>query len=126
MEKRNKQYNFFFIFNFRPIFWGVTIETRPGKYGKNLGILLNFVINNMPSGYKKAFLEELCNYSLEGRKKGTSPNSGCIYELQDIEKINVENPKELAKLIKEGLHLMYQKQTAAKILAELQKELTID
>jgi hypothetical protein len=59
------------------------------------------------------------------RKKGEAPNEGCTYELSDIVDIDMNQPEHLARLVKEGIHLMYQKQTAARVLAVLQDYLII-
>jgi hypothetical protein len=94
------------------------IETRSGKYGRNLAMFVSRVLDSIPAdqGYRKAFLNELQTYSLEPRKKGTLPGPGCVNELENIENIDINNPKHLAKLIKEGIHLMYQKRTVRKVL----------
>ena len=65
-------------------------------------------------------VKELRGYSLEGRKEGESRNSGCVHELV---KLDIENPEHLARLIKEGIHLMYQKQTASHVLNSLLENL---
>jgi len=98
-------------------------ETRAGKYGRFLATLLDYVFDTMPSDYKEDFVRELETYSFEPRKKGTPRGSGCVYELEDIDRIDVENPEDLAKLIKEGIHLMYQKQTAKKVMDSLLENL---
>ncbi len=98
-------------------------ETRPSKYGKNLAIWINHTIDTMPiekrKNYKTEFIEELRIYSFEPRKNGQPPNQGCVRELTDITEIDISNPKDLAKLVKEGIHLMYQKQTAASVINSL-------
>jgi hypothetical protein len=84
-------------------------------------VLINSIIDNMPENenYRKLFLEELNKYSLEGRKKGEKPSSGCVYELDNINEINPLNPDDVSKLVKEGIHLMYQKGTAKLVLKAL-------
>lgn len=64
-------------------------------------------------------IRELKKYSLEPRRKGEPRNSGCIYELEDIVNGEIKNPEHLARLIKEGMHLMYLKPTAARVLNAL-------
>ena len=68
---------------------------------------------------KTAFLKELKNYSLEPRKNGYPSNSRCVYELINLNECDLKKPKHLAKLVKEGIHLMYQKNTAAKVIKSL-------
>jgi len=94
------------------------IETRSGKYGRNLALFIGRVLDSIPADqkYRKSFLNELQTYSLEPQKKGTPPGPGCINELENIDQIDINNPQHLAKLIKEGIHLMYQKRTARKVL----------
>lgn len=107
-------------------------ETRAGKYGrKNLAILVSFVINSLEPEdsykrreYKKELMRELKKYSFEPRKKGSPRNSGSNYELLGIYCIELRNPLHLAKLIKEGIHLMYQKQTARRMFTSLVDSLT--
>jgi hypothetical protein len=105
-------------------------ETRAGKYGKHLGDLVEFVVDSQPiderSRYKDEFLAELGNYSSTPRKKGEPANEGCVHELSGIEVIDFNNPMHLALLVKESLHLMYQKQTSARALESLIKSLTIE
>lgn len=97
-------------------------KTRAGKYGKFLAILLdNYLDQSIPQlelylKYKFDLIKELNNYSFEPRKRGTPKNSGCAWELIDISELNLKDPKHLAKLVKEGIHLMYQKQTQKRVL----------
>ena len=98
-------------------------ETRAKKYGRNLATWINYTINTIPElqrgNYRKRFIWELRKYSFEHRKKGEPINDGCVRELEGIEEIDPICPKELAKLVKESIHLMYQKQTAAKVMTSL-------
>lgn len=87
-------------------------ETRAGKYGRNLAVLVKFVIEDFDLDYRKLLVAELKRYSFEGRKKGERRNSGCVYELEGIDLIDINNPEQLARLVKEGLHLMYLKPSA--------------
>ena len=100
-------------------------ETRAGKYGRNLAITVNQILDNLPADqrYKRAFLKELQTYSFEGRKHGMPPGPGCVNELDGIESIDPRNPRHLARLVKEGIHLMYQKQTASRVLYSLLENL---
>ena len=98
-------------------------ETRAGKYGRFLATLLDYLIDAMPADYREGFIQELSTYSFEPRKKGMPRGSGCVYELEDLDGFNIEDPKDLAKLVKEGIHLMYQKQTAKKVMDSLLENL---
>jgi len=102
-------------------------ETRGGKYGRNLAIWVAHTFQTIPDegriNYKKRFMEELRTYSLKPRKKGSPRNAGCAHELEGIEDVTINNPKEFARLVKEGIHLMYQKQTAARVLKSLLENL---
>ena len=93
-------------------------ETRAGKYGRNLAVLLNYVLDSLPADrkYRKAFLNELQNYCLEPRRKEAPRNRQDVCELERILEVNPQNPRELARLVKEGIHLMYQKQTSARVM----------
>jgi len=94
-------------------------ETRAGKYGRHLGSLVEFVVDSQPpeirEQYRDEFLAELENYSFTPRKKGEPVNEGCIHELKEVEVFDVNDPVHLALLAKETLHLMYQKQTSARV-----------
>ncbi len=98
-------------------------ETRAAKYGRNLAVLVNYVISTIPAPkrahYRSMFVTELANYSFEPRRKGEKPNSGCTYELRNIERCHISSPWDLAKLVKEGIHLMYQKGTAKRVIDSL-------
>ncbi len=96
------------------------METRAGKYGRNLAVLVSYAARG-DKEYLEKFLRELRKYSLQPRKKHEEKVT--TYELTNIETINPENPKQLARLIKEGLHLMYQKQTAKRVLKALEENL---
>ena len=95
-------------------------ETRAGKYGRNLALLVGFVIGGFDDkNYREKFISELKGYSFERRKKGEGRNSGCVYELDGLETVEINNPEQLARLVKEGIHLMYQKNTAQKVFNAL-------
>lgn len=101
----------------------MTRETRGGKFGRNYAIVVNHVIDSRPvnerENYRASFLEELGTYSLEGRKKGAPKNSGCVRELEGLESIDIGDPVQLAKLVKEQMHLMYQKNTTRLVFDSL-------
>jgi len=96
-------------------------ETRGGRYGRLYADLLNHIleISNVEVRYRRAFLNELQTYCLKPR------NRGCVSELEDMMELNVNNPKELARVVKEGIHLMYQKETAKRVLYALLNNLKI-
>jgi len=106
-------------------------STRAGRYGQNLAIWISDTLNTKTASlsekqgktYRARFLNELKSYSLEPRKAGQPRNSGCVHELSDISVVNIDNPEQFARLIKEGIHLMYQKQTSARVLEALLKYL---
>jgi len=72
-------------------------ETRGGKYGRNLSLLISYVIQTMPEiqrgEYKDKFLKEIKNYSFKPRKKGKPRNFGTIYELENLEEVDIKNLK---------------------------------
>ncbi|MDP1729115.1 MAG: hypothetical protein Q8L27_02850 [archaeon] len=84
---------------------------------------MDYVLESRTRRYRRKFLNELQTYCLEPRKERMPPGNGCVCELEDLEKINLDNPQQLAKLIKEGIHLMYQKQTARRVLYSLLENL---
>jgi hypothetical protein len=98
-------------------------ETRAAKYGRNLAVWVNHTIHAIPAEkrthYRSRFVQEIRKYSFEPKRKDAKPNSGCTYELRSIEHCNVSNPWDLAKLVKEGIHLMYQKNTAKRVIDSL-------
>lgn len=102
-------------------------ETRVGKYGRNLALWINYTIRTLPEDqrgdYRDTLIQELETYSFEARKQGSPPNSGTVHELSDLAEIDPLNPEHLARLIKEGIHLMYQKQTAARVFRALLENL---
>jgi hypothetical protein len=95
-------------------------ETRSGKYGRFLAQWVNETIAGQPAerqpSYLASFLTELATYSLTPRYAGQSRNEGCVKELEDIDILDLDNPAHLAKLVKEGFHLMYQKDTSRRVL----------
>ena len=102
-------------------------ESRTERYSRNLAIWIDYTISTIPNterqGYKKKFKEELKKYSTTPRKKGQPRNDGCVYELKDIPDCDIRNPEHLARLVKETLHLMYQKQTTERIVKSLLENL---
>ena len=98
-------------------------ETRAGKYGRNLALVLDYILEAKKESYRREFLKEIKNYSLEPRKEGSPKSSGCVNELENIENLDMNNPQHLARLVKEGIHLMYQKQTSKRVLDSLLENL---
>jgi len=102
-------------------------ETRASKYGRFLSEVIIYIINTTPQDkrteYKSKFLEELQNFSFQRRRKGEPKHTGCRWELYDIENFNITYPTTLAKTIKEGLQLMYQKDTQKTVMQALMKNL---
>lgn len=100
---------------------------RAQKYGESLALFLNYFIDTIPQSkrqdYRILFLDELAKYSFEARRKGDPINQGCVRELDDIENFDVKNPEHLAKLIKESIHLMYQKGTSKRVMSSLSDKL---
>lgn len=95
-------------------------ESRAGKYGRYLAVWIKYTISQQSdTGYQERFLDELKRYSFRKRRKGESRNKGCVLELTDIPDMKVENPEHLARLVKEGIHLLYQKDTARRVLGSL-------
>lgn len=96
-------------------------ETRGGRYGRLYAGLLNHVIDVLDADgrYRRAFLDELQSYCLKPRKKGEPKNKGGVSELEDMAELDASNPRELARVVKEGIHLMYQKDTARRVLYSL-------
>jgi hypothetical protein len=102
-------------------------EGRSAKYGRCLSSWINFTIDSLPAearkDYRVMLLEDLRKYPLTPRKRGSPSNEGDVHELSSLESVNIENPEHLAKLIREGIHLMYQKGTASNVLNALLKKL---
>jgi len=98
-------------------------ETRAAKYGRYLSMWIRQTIDSVPeeqrNNYRESLVTELRTYSFEPRKKGTPKNSGCIRELIDMAEMDVRDPVHLARLVKEGVHLMYQKGTASRVMRSL-------
>ncbi|MCX6774800.1 MAG: hypothetical protein NTY99_01775 [DPANN group archaeon] len=97
---------------------------RAATYGQVLADWVGYTIQTIPEtereAYRSKLIEELRKYSFEPRKKGSPKNSGCTCELETIvESFDMKNPEHVAKLIKEGIHLMYQKGTAKRVLESL-------
>jgi hypothetical protein len=99
-------------------------ETRAGKYGRNLGVLVRHILSEYDERYRKRFFSELNDYSFEKRRRGEKTERG-DYELDEIYEIDIRKPGHLAKLIKEGIHLMYQKDTAKRVLEALVREIKL-
>ncbi len=102
-------------------------ETRTGKYGRNLAVWIDYTIDTIPENlrneYRARFLDELSTYSFKPRKNGQPRNEGCVHELSGLADVDISNPEHFARLVKEGVHLLYQKQTSARVLAALQEYL---
>lgn len=89
---------------FQSVFWpAVPEEERPAYMGK--------------------LVPELKAYSFTPRKKGSPKNEGCVWELDGIERFTKLDPILMAKLIKEGMHLKYQKGTSERVMRGLMKGL---
>ncbi len=105
-------------------------ESRGGKYGRNLALWIDFTINQIPEcqreNYRSRFIKELKEYSLIPRKEGAPVNAGCVHELSDLVDVDINNPEQFAKLVKESIHLMYQKQTSKRVLKGLYEGLNVN
>lgn len=103
------------------------IESRAGKYGRFLSEWIGYTINRIPEeqrkAYKTSFLREFRKYSFEGKRRKEPPNKGCTRELQKLTNPDISDPVQLARLVKEGLNLMYQKQTARRVYDAMIAEL---
>ena len=112
------------LFKFNMVVKG---EARGRKYGRNYAVLIKYIFDTIPGfkrdAYKKVFFEELGKFSLEKRKQGEPKNLGCVHELKDIDEVSIDNPQDLAKLVKDSIHLMYQKNTAERVLNGLLENL---
>lgn len=91
-------------------------EGRAAKYGRFYAGLVNYVVRTFPEedrdGYKSGLIQEVELFSFEPRRQGELLNKGCTWELEGIDEICMEHPEHFGKLIKEGMHFMYQKGTA--------------
>ncbi len=89
------------------------METRAGKLGRFLAEVVNDYLIRCKSDeeYRRRFLAEINNYSDRQRKKEEQRNSGCVLELERLERFD-GSPECLARILKEITHMMYQKQTA--------------
>ena len=91
-------------------------ETRYGKLGRFDAELINKIVNLLyldeisRRNYKNAFLDEFNKYSNVGRKKWEPLNEGCVWELKEVSVIDIRNPREVARWLKEHQHTKYQKQ----------------
>lgn len=96
-------------------------ENRAQKYGRNRANEIKRVIASMQDSteYREQFVKELKRYSFKPRKAGEPKNEGCREELEEIDTINIENPVQYARLVKEELHLLYQKQRARIVMRSL-------
>jgi len=98
------------------VFYEILMETRAGKYGRFLAEFVLSYVRGLPErvrgDYERRFLVEFNNYSDVPRKEGEPVNAGCVYELLNMGSFDSGNPEQLARVMKEGLHLMYQKQTS--------------
>jgi len=99
-------------------------ERRGAKYGKFLADWINATIESISypltsEEYKLKFIKELKNYSFKRRKKGEQRNDGCVWELENIGNLNLSNPEHFARLVKEGIHLMYLKPTSERVIKSL-------
>ena len=95
-------------------------ETRVAKFARHFAGWIDYTISSFPENqretYRQSFIKELKTYSVESRKQGAPRNSGCVFELEGIVNANISDPVYLARLVKENLHIMYQKPRTATIL----------
>jgi hypothetical protein len=102
-------------------------ETRFGKLGRFTATMVNYIIGTLPeeqrNEYKSRFIAELKTYSFKGKKKEEPKNEGCVYELEDLERLDMNNPEELARTVKEHAHGMFQKNNSKNYIVALLKDL---
>lgn len=99
-------------------------ETRAARYGRLYADFIVQIVELLPDqqqNYKSNLLKEIERYSFKPRREGQPRNERDACELSKIERIDIRNPKHLARLIKEGAHLMYQKRTSRNYLASFKR-----
>ena len=98
-------------------------ESRAAKYGRFLAAWVDWSVQKIPEHqrecYKSRLMNEIKTFSFKPRRKGESVNEGCKWELEEIIELSVENPESLGRMVKEGIHLMYQKGTARIVMNTL-------
>lgn len=75
--------------------------TRSGLYGRYLGMMVNYIVENQDEMEKEEYRQKVVEEIKEFDPKDSER------ELREIEKFEVEEPEDLAKVVKEGMHLMY-------------------
>ncbi len=89
-------------------------EPRPYVYGRFLAHWVKLTINSLPPaerlGYRIRFVDELQKFSFKPKKQNEPKHEGCVRELEGISYWDLaRNPEQLAKGIKEDMHLTYNK-----------------
>lgn len=100
-------------------------ENRTERYGRALANWINFTIGSIPETektvYRQTVIEGLENFAVVPRKRGEPNGNSC--ELEGMEEIEIRNPENLVKIIREGIHLMYQKDIARRVVKATLQEL---
>ncbi|MFC1801061.1 hypothetical protein ACFLZB_01225 [Nanoarchaeota archaeon] len=94
-------------------------ESRGNKYGRFLASVIYSLTQSYSQENYQILISELNNFSFKPRKKGEPKNDGCVWELKDLIQPDVDNPENLARIVKEGIHLMYQKGTQRRVIQAL-------
>ena len=87
-------------------------ETKAGKYGRNLAVIINYIIGTMPEKIRRNYRQRLAKEVSDWRFND---------ELEGIDEIEITNPGHLGRLIKQSANLMYNKNTGKNALDALLK-----
>lgn len=84
------------------------------KEGHGLAVLLNDVISHREdsNAYLQKFVRKMKEYSFKPRKKTEPANDGCQKWLDCLDKLDIEDPEEMAMLVIGVLDKHYNKGTA--------------
>ena len=95
-------------------------ESKEAKYGTGIALWINDTIDRLPEPqrgiYRRVVIQELRAYSFEEKRR--NPNF-----LAGIREVDIHGPKNLAKLVKQGLYLIESEQSFARVLNSLLEHL---
>ena len=91
-------------------------ETRAEKFGRSLAnqtrAVLNSYLRKQALDYVDILMMEVSKYSFRKRKESEPAHEGCKWSLEDLERVDIYNPKENALFIKEAFDMTYNKDRA--------------
>ena len=91
-------------------------EPRSSKFGRALANITRPTLRNYSKrdalDYIDILTSRVANYSFRKRRVGEPKHEGCRWSLEDLERVDAENPEEMALFIRASFDMTFNKDRA--------------